>query len=203
MTRAKPTAPVFDFADWGRGRVAVLGIDPASRLLGLVALGWDGTVLDSLEWQIVPRKLDYADRLLIIRDGLRAAIRELHPAAVAYEAGTGPHPAPESDVIVSQIPGWCAGLGAEIVGYTPSQWRKTVCGYGGYDKMGAWTVMARDYPQFLRLAGGSAREQGDVRDAFGLARCWLERHRSPLALALSEPRARMVRVRRTVRAAQS
>lgn len=193
----KPTGNLVKPVQWGKGRVAVLGIDPATRHIGFVTLGWRGELLDYLQWNL-PGKMSIEDRLPLIRKGIQNIIREEQPAAVAYEQGTGEFAAAELDVLLRRIPTYCEEMGVPAVKYTPSQWRMTVCGNGSLGKVEAWGMMLLGYPDFRKIPEKSK----DTRDAYGIARCWWERNQPNANVELFDPSAKIVRATRFVTLAE-
>lgn len=149
----------------------VMGIDPGLTRcgVGVVDVARDrsarlvhvGVVRSGAE-------LPIAERLHIIAEGLRAAVREFGPAVIAVERVFAQHN--RSTVMgTAQASGIALLVAAEhglaAATHTPSEVKAAVTGYGAADKLQVQTMVAR----ILRLE--ELPQPADAADALALALC--------------------------------
>ncbi len=160
----------------------ILGIDPGTRVLGYGMIGADGARSELIAAGVVraDARSRLPDRLLSIRDGLRARIAELRPDAIAIErAFHGKNSA--SLIALGEGRGvalLCAAeCGAPIFEYTPAEVKKAVSGRGGARKA--------QIASMVRALLGAPRLDvaTDATDALAIALCHAQRRGVPRLVA--------------------
>ena len=152
----------------GPGKL-ILGIDPGSRITGYGLIKQDGITLSFVSCGVIrpDTKLDFADRLFEIYEGISQVIKQHKPDQMAIE-----------DVFVSINPRSALKLGhargvlllagkthkLPIAEYTPRTVKQTVAGYGQAEK----AQMQQVVRVLLKLSGNPSE---DAADALAVAIC--------------------------------
>ncbi len=117
----------------------VLGIDPGSETTGWGVLEGDGLRYKLVEYGAIkaPASLDFAQRLLLIGDGLTQLIERLKPDVCAIEEAFYANN-PKVAIKLGQVRGVAMYVAAraklEIAEYAPRLVKQTVVGYGNAEK---------------------------------------------------------------------
>ncbi len=165
----------------------VMGIDPGLTRCGVgVVEGSVGRPMNLVHVGVVrtPADLDVARRLLLLSEGIEAAIAEHRPEAVAIERVFAQHNV-RTVMGTAQASGVAMavaarhGLGVHL--HTPSEVKAAVTGSGRADKAQVGQMVTR----ILRLA--EAPKPADAADALAIAIChvWRGGAQQRLADALS------------------
>lgn len=151
----------------------VLGIDPGLTRCGYAcveALGPGKARAVAMGVLRTPTDAELAERLLLLRNDLRALIAEYRPQAVAVERVFF-----QVNVRTAMSVGQASGLalvealdaGCEVAQYSPNQVKDAVAGYGGADKEQVQRMVQ------LRLGLATPPKPADAADAAALALCHL------------------------------
>lgn len=156
--------------------VRVLGIDPGLTRCGLGVVVGPAAAPRAAATAVVrtPVDLPLEQRLLRLRDAVRALVAEAHPDVVACEQVLF-----SRNVRTAMTTGQAAGVallaaaeaGLPVVSYPPTEVKLAVAGHGGADK----DAVARMVAAQLRLP--AAPRPADLADALAVALCHLARHR--------------------------
>ncbi len=151
----------------------VLGIDPGLSRCGYGLVRRDGSgSLEAVAAGVVETdpEADLADRLLALRDDLRALLVELRPESVAVEhvffqvnARTAMSVGQASGLALTEA----AAAGCEVAQYTANEVKQAVVGYGSATKAQVQRMVAA----LLHLQ--TLPRPPDVADALALAVCHL------------------------------
>jgi crossover junction endodeoxyribonuclease RuvC len=153
--------------------VFVLGIDPGLTRCGYAcveALGSSKARAVALGVIRTPPDAELPERLLMLRDELRALIAQYRPSAVAVERVFF-----QVNVRTAMSVGQASGLalveaaaaGCDVAQYSPNQVKDTIAGWGGADKEQVQRMVQ------MRLGLASPPRPADAADAAALALCHL------------------------------
>ena len=151
----------------------VLGIDPGLTRCGYACLEGVGPgKVRAVAMGVVrtPVDAELAQRLLMLRDELRALISEYRPNAVAVERVFF-----QMNVRTAMSVGQASGLalveaaaaGCEVAQYSPNEVKDVVAGWGGADKAQIQKMVQ------MRLGLATLPKPADAADAAALALCHL------------------------------
>ena len=146
----------------------ILGIDPGLNVTGFGVVLVEGDRCAHLHHGVLRTKptLERADRLVLIRDGVRAAALQWEADAGAIEAsfvGTNPRTAMAlGEARAAAILG-LADAGLRVCEYAPALVKQTVAGYGRGEKSQV-AEMVR-----LQLSLAAAPTPADAADALAIA----------------------------------
>jgi crossover junction endodeoxyribonuclease RuvC len=157
--------------------MAVLGIDPGSRVTGWGIVACERGRYRHLASGAIagPRDASFQERLLFIHRGLRQVIETWKPDEAAVEA-IFRHRSSESALKLGHARGvvllGLAEAGIPTFEYSTTHIKKSVTGYGGADKAQIGQVVAL-------LLGGPVAGPADVADALAVAITHLATARIP------------------------
>lgn len=166
----------------GPAEVVVLGVDPGLTRCGIgVVVGPSGrpSVRDHRCVRTTP-DTPLERRLLLVHDGIIAAIEEHRPTAVAVERVLF-----SNNVRTAMATGQSAGVallaaarsGVPVTSYSPTEIKLTVAGSGSADKDAVGRLVA------AQLGLAAVPEPADVADALAVALTHLARSRMAAAVA--------------------
>jgi crossover junction endodeoxyribonuclease RuvC len=167
--------------------VFVLGIDPGLTRCGYACVEAIGSAkARAVAMGVIrtPVEAELPQRLLMLRDELRALIAEYHPDAVAVERVFF-----QVNVRTAMSVGQASGLalveavaaGCDVAQYSPNQVKDAVAGWGGADKAQMQKMVQ------MRLGLTAPPKPADAADAAALALCHLAM--APLRARVAEARA--------------
>lgn len=146
----------------------ILGVDPGLDTTGIGIIDTSGEMCGYVHHGVVRTRSaqPLAERLMLIRDGILAAVNQWHPDAGAIEAsfvGTNARSALALGQARAAAILGLAATGLEVAEYTPTIVKQTVAGYGHGGKAQV-AEMVR-----LQLRLDAAPRPADAADALAIA----------------------------------
>lgn len=152
----------------------VLGIDPGLSRCGYGCVEQTGRKPRAVAAGVIRTdpKVDRPIRLAEMQGEIRALLREFEPQALVIERVLFQHnvsTAMSVGMVSGIVMAEAAGLGCEVIEYSPNEIKESVAGWGGADKneVGRMVQTLLDLPQMLAPA--------DAADAVAVALCHLAR----------------------------